>query len=218
MMLAMFAGASCVRLRSPVPAALSGRWINKMIEQLFSLAGKTALVTGGNGGIGRAIRLAFQAAGANVAVTGRSAEKNTAIGAELGPDGLVCSMDVRDEDEVGATVDKVMLARFGAVHILVNNAGNVSLENVLEMPKARWRRRDRDPPHGGVSMCAGGRLDSSQTKKNKDRELHGGPNKSGRQAGACDGGRHRHWPGSGTGTGTPGRRRGTALFVECGWG
>ena len=108
-----------------------------MIEQLFSLAGKTALVTGGNGGIGRAIALAFQAAGANVAVTGRSEEKNTAIGAELGPDALVCSMDVRDEGEVGTTVDKVV-ERFGAVHILVNNAGNVSLENVLEMPRARW--------------------------------------------------------------------------------
>jgi 2-dehydro-3-deoxy-D-gluconate 5-dehydrogenase len=108
-----------------------------MIEQLFSLAGKTALVTGGNGGIGRAIALAFQAVGANVAVTGRSAEKNAAIEAELGPGAIVCSMDVRDEGEVGTTIDKVV-ARFGAVHILVNNAGNVSLENVLEMPKARW--------------------------------------------------------------------------------
>lgn len=107
------------------------------IAELFSLAGRTALITGGNSGIGRAIALSFQAAGAHVAVTGRDAAKNAAIADELGPEALVCSMDVRDEDGVSAVVDQVV-ERFGAVHILVNNAGNVSLENALEMSKASW--------------------------------------------------------------------------------
>ena len=49
----------------------------------------------------------------------------------------MCSLDVREEEEVRAAVDQVV-ARFGAIHILVNNAGNVSLENALEMSKANW--------------------------------------------------------------------------------
>lgn len=55
-----------------------------MSQELFSLAGRTALITGGNGGIGRAIALGFQAAGARVCVTGRNADKNAAIAEELG--------------------------------------------------------------------------------------------------------------------------------------
>ncbi len=116
---------------------MSGRWTEHMISNLFSLEGKTALITGGNGGIGRALALGFQAAGANVAVTGRSAEKNAAIGVELGPEAFVCSLDVRNEDEVRAAVDQVV-GHFGALHILVNNAGNVSLGNALEMSQANW--------------------------------------------------------------------------------
>jgi NAD(P)-dependent dehydrogenase (short-subunit alcohol dehydrogenase family) len=54
---------------------------------LFSLAGRAALVTGGNGGLGRAMALGLRAAGACVAVTGRRPEKNAAIAAELGDAG-----------------------------------------------------------------------------------------------------------------------------------
>ena len=98
-----------------------------MSIDMFSLVGKTALITGGNGGIGRALALGFQAAGARVAVTGRNAEKNAATIAELGPEALVCNLDVRDEDGVRDTVNRV-IEHFGSIHILVNNAGNVSLE------------------------------------------------------------------------------------------
>ncbi|MBP8122125.1 MAG: SDR family oxidoreductase [Caldilineaceae bacterium] len=108
-----------------------------MSIDMFSLVGKTALITGGNGGIGRALALGFQAAGARVAVTGRNAEKNAATIAELGPEALVCNLDVRDEDGVRDTVNRV-IEHFGSIHILVNNAGNVSLETALEMSKASW--------------------------------------------------------------------------------
>jgi NAD(P)-dependent dehydrogenase (short-subunit alcohol dehydrogenase family) len=43
-----------------------------MTQELFSLAGRTALVTGGNGGLGWAMALGFRAAGAQVAITGRN--------------------------------------------------------------------------------------------------------------------------------------------------
>lgn len=108
-----------------------------MGKELFSLAGKIALITGGNSGLGRAMALGFQAAGARIAVTGRKADKNTAIAAELGSDALVRALDVRDEEAVAATIRQVV-DRFGGLHILVNNAGNVTLEKALEMPKAAW--------------------------------------------------------------------------------
>lgn len=53
-------------------------------EHLFSCSGKVALVTGGNGGLGRAMALGLRAAGATVAVTGRDPAKNEAIAKELG--------------------------------------------------------------------------------------------------------------------------------------
>jgi 2-dehydro-3-deoxy-D-gluconate 5-dehydrogenase len=109
-----------------------------MLEELFSLAGRVALVTGGNGGLGRAMALGLRAAGARVAVTGRDSRKNMQVAAELGSDGAVLTLDVRSEDAVAAAVVDV-LERFGRLDILVNNAG-VALSNgsVTNMPRADW--------------------------------------------------------------------------------
>lgn len=105
--------------------------------ELFSLAGRTALVTGGNGGIGRAIALGLQAVGATVAVTGRNGEKNAAVAQELGDAAAVFALDVRDEAAVDATVTQV-IDRFGQIDILVNNAGLARRGSVLEHTLAEW--------------------------------------------------------------------------------
>lgn len=103
----------------------------------FSLEGKTALVTGGNGGIGRAIALGLRGAGSGVAVTGRNSEKNGAIARELGDDGMTIPLDVRDEVAVREAVSEVV-ANFGSLDILVNNAGIFRGGSSLEMSREDW--------------------------------------------------------------------------------
>lgn len=103
----------------------------------FSLEGKSAFITGGNGGIGRGIALGFRAAGARVAVTGRSSEKNAAMARELGDNGMTISLDVRDEDAVQKAVSQVV-SGFGSLDILVNNAGIDIGGSVLDMSQKDW--------------------------------------------------------------------------------
>jgi 3-oxoacyl-[acyl-carrier protein] reductase len=86
------------------------------------LAGKRALVTGGASGIGRAIALAFAAAGAEVAVVDRAPP----------PEGMFAvQADVADEAAVLAMYERV-LARLGGLDILVNNAGILIEKPLLE--------------------------------------------------------------------------------------
>ncbi len=109
-----------------------------MLEELFSLSGRVALVTGGNGGLGRAMALGLRDAGARVAVTGRDPDKNAQMAAELGADGAVFNLDVRHEDAVTSTLSTVV-EQFGRLDILVNNAG-VVLSNgpITAMPLSEW--------------------------------------------------------------------------------
>src|SRR5690242_8270670 len=93
------AQAPTVRLFVAAPrrdAALPYGMENVMTDDLFSLQQRVALVTGGNRGLGRAIALGLQRAGARVAVTGRDAAQNARIGHELAEQGAVFALDVRD--------------------------------------------------------------------------------------------------------------------------
>lgn len=93
-----------------------------MTTTLFSLEGKTALVTGGNGGLGLTMAQGLKSAGARVVVTGRNPEKNAAATAAADAPDLVCSMDVYDERSVERTVAQIV-EKFGELNILINNAG-----------------------------------------------------------------------------------------------
>jgi len=94
-------------------------------QPLFDLTGRVALVTGGNGGIGRAIALGLAGAGASVAIVGRDEAKSEAVVAELEAAGARClalRVDVTERASLKPAFDRVE-AELGGIGILVNNAG-----------------------------------------------------------------------------------------------
>jgi 2-deoxy-D-gluconate 3-dehydrogenase len=108
---------------------------------LFDLTGRVAIVTGGNGGIGRGIALGLAEAGAAVAIFGRNEEKNRHVLAELktiGVPSIAVKVDLTDRAALEPACNQVE-SRLGSVSILVNNAGNVSLSGgVLNEKPEDW--------------------------------------------------------------------------------
>ncbi len=100
------------------------------MNQLFSLDGKTAFVTGGNGGLGLMIALGLKEAGARVIGAGRSPAKNAEAAEVL--DGCI-ALDVTDE----ASVDEAF-SSVGPVDILVNAAGIVVAGPAMEVGRAAF--------------------------------------------------------------------------------
>ncbi|MGB8365367.1 MAG: SDR family NAD(P)-dependent oxidoreductase [Rhizomicrobium sp.] len=107
----------------------------------FSLAGKSAFVTGGSRGIGRAIALGLAQAGADVALSYRERrdEAMQVVGAieALGRRGLALPMDVADRASVVAAA-KDMQAAFAPLSILVNNAGTNKPTDFDQIADADW--------------------------------------------------------------------------------
>jgi NAD(P)-dependent dehydrogenase (short-subunit alcohol dehydrogenase family) len=104
------------------------------------LEDKVAVVTGGNGGIGKGIAKALAAEGCHLAICGRSLEKLSAAAGELedhGVDLMAKQLDVANEEGVSEFFEAVM-KRFGRVDILVNNAGNFDGGRVDEISLAAW--------------------------------------------------------------------------------
>jgi 2-deoxy-D-gluconate 3-dehydrogenase len=104
----------------------------------FSLEGKVALVTGANTGLGQAIAVAFAAAGADVAVAGRSAPTETqALVEATGRKFLSIKADFGSIEPVQRVIDETVAA-FGKVDILVNNAGIIRRADSIEFSEADW--------------------------------------------------------------------------------
>jgi 2-deoxy-D-gluconate 3-dehydrogenase len=104
------------------------------MNDLFSLKQKVAIVTGGNGGIGKGIVRGFASMGADVAIVARNSQKTesavTEIKEEFGVRALGLLFDVTDEKAVQQMAEEVR-QELGRVDILVNNAGI----NIRKMPQ-----------------------------------------------------------------------------------
>ena len=100
------------------------------------LEGRTALVVGGAGGIGKAIGEAFVAEGAAVVIADRSASAAQAAATEISATAGV-AIDVTDEASVIAGVSAARAA-LGRIDILVNSAGIATQAPVADMPLAMW--------------------------------------------------------------------------------
>jgi 2-dehydro-3-deoxy-D-gluconate 5-dehydrogenase len=108
----------------------------------FSLDGKVAVVTGGNGGIGLGMARGLAKAGAAVAVVGRNAEKLAAAVEHLeglGARAIGLPCDVADEAAVAALPGQVA-DRLGRLDILVNNAGTNVRKRPEDLPAEEWRQ------------------------------------------------------------------------------
>jgi 2-deoxy-D-gluconate 3-dehydrogenase len=108
---------------------------------LFDLAGQVAIVTGGNGGIGRSVALGLAEAGAAVAIFGRNDEKNQRVLSELkaiGVPSVALRVDMTNRAGLEPAFKKVE-SELGDISILVNNAGNgVFSGGVLQETPEDW--------------------------------------------------------------------------------
>jgi 3-hydroxybutyrate dehydrogenase len=108
----------------------------------MKLDNKYALVTGAASGIGKAIAQTFAREGAKVAIADLNQDAAEATAAELrnnGATAISVAMDVTREDQVNTGVSRVM-AEWGAIDILVSNAGVQMVHPLEEFPYAEWKK------------------------------------------------------------------------------
>ena len=102
------------------------------------LEGKVCLITGGTSGIGEAILQKFISEGVTkIAFTGRRSDLGSALSKQTGA--LYIQCDHTDRSDCIRAVDTV-LNTFGALHVLVNNAGTVMLKDSTETTEEEWRK------------------------------------------------------------------------------
>jgi NAD(P)-dependent dehydrogenase (short-subunit alcohol dehydrogenase family) len=113
-----------------------------MMTDLFSLAGRTALITGGSRGIGRMIAAGFIAQGARVYISSRKAAACEETAAELSRNGGTCLPPPQDVSTVeGAELlARAYCEREPKLDILVNNAGAAGWPSLTPFPRRAGTR------------------------------------------------------------------------------
>lgn len=101
------------------------------------LAGKVALITGAGSGIGKETALRFAAEGARVAAADLKGDTARATAAEIGGDALGLELDVTSAASIAAGLE-ALLAHFGGIDVVVNNAGVTITGSVTELTEELW--------------------------------------------------------------------------------
>ena len=117
---------------------------------MTKLAGKVALVTGGAGGIGRAICEAYAAAGAMVVAADISEDDARKTAKAVG--GMAVAMDVADMDSISAGIAAVK-AECGGIDILVNNAGIFNMASIDKITHGDYRQQYDVNVGGTIFTC-----------------------------------------------------------------
>src|SRR6266446_166708 len=106
----------------------------------MGLEGRVALVTGSSQGIGRACAVRLAQAGASVALAARNEEKLASVAKQItgsGGTAATFKMDVGSEEDVKSAV-RAVIAQFGKIDILINNAGITRDQLIMRMKRADW--------------------------------------------------------------------------------
>ncbi|MFI8975267.1 SDR family NAD(P)-dependent oxidoreductase [Nocardia asteroides] len=118
------------------------------------LAGRTAVVTGGNSGIGQALAVGLARAGANVAVWARNVDRSAAVVDEiraLGVKAIAVQCDIADEQSVDTAMARTV-EELGPLGCFVANAGIADAAPITEMSLDSWHRVLRTNLDGGF-LC-----------------------------------------------------------------
>jgi NAD(P)-dependent dehydrogenase (short-subunit alcohol dehydrogenase family) len=116
---------------------------------------KIVLITGGSGGLGRALASVFSAQGHRVVITARHQDKLDATAAQMAINGrqvVALPCDVTDRDQVKSLAEKIA-PRLGAVQILINNAGIARAVNFADMPDDLWDETLETNLTGAYNCC-----------------------------------------------------------------
>jgi len=131
-----------MRMVIPTSQSSEERQLAPEVSRLFDLSGKTAIITGGGRGIGRAIAEALTAAGAKVVITGRREEWLKPTTDELQSRGFECIpviADVSKPEDIEKTV-KTALNSLGHIDILFNNAGQTWGQPTIDLSLEKWQQ------------------------------------------------------------------------------
>ncbi len=121
----------------------------------FELTGRTAIVTGGTKGLGRAMAEGLASAGAEVVVTSRHGDEAESVAGEIAKDYGVRALgmggDVAAPDEVNAVIEKTV-GDFGKIDVLINNAG-INIRGPIEDLSYEQFKAVQDVNANGVWLC-----------------------------------------------------------------
>src|SRR6478672_2333360 len=118
----------------------------------LKLSGKVAIITGASRGIGRAIAQTLAAEGMRLSLAARSKDQLEELAKSLKTETLIQAVDLREPGAAAAVVDATV-KKFGAIDLLVNNAGATKRGDFFELTDADWADGFSLKFFGGMRLC-----------------------------------------------------------------